>query len=165
MEQKITVKEAGAEDIPVILEFIRGLAEYEKLKHEVTADEETLRREMFDKGGARALIALCGEIPCGFALYFYNFSTFLGKRGIYLEDLFVRPDFRGRGAGDKLLRELAQIAVREGCGRLEWSCLDWNTPSVEFYKSRGARPMDGWTVYRVTGDRLTALAKSDGGGK
>lgn len=165
MEQKITVKEAGAEDIPVILEFIRGLAEYENLNHEVTADEKTLRREMFDKGGARALIALCGEIPCGFALYFYNFSTFLGKRGIYLEDLFVSPDFRGRGAGDKLLRELAHIAVREGCGRLEWSCLDWNTPSVEFYKSRGARPMDGWTVYRVTGDRLTALAKSDGGGK
>lgn len=90
---------------------------------------------------------------------------FLVKRGIYLEDLFVSPDFRGRGAGDKLLRELAHIAVREGCGRLEWSCLDWNTPSVEFYKSRGARPMDDWTVYRVTGDRLTALAKSDGGGK
>ena len=158
MEQKITVKEAGAEDIPVILEFIRGLAEYEKLKHEVTADEETLRREMFDKGGARALIALCGEIPCGFALYFYNFSTFLGKRGIYLEDLFVSPDFRGRGVGGRLLCELARIAVPEGCGRLEWSCLD-------FYKSRGARPMDDWTVYRVTGDRLTALAKSDGGGK
>lgn len=165
MEQKITVKEAGREDIPVILEFIRGLAEYEKLKHEVTADEETLRREMFDKGGARALIALCGKTPCGFALYFYSFSTFLGKRGIYLEDLFVRPDFRGRGVGSKLLCELAQIAVREGCGRLEWSCLDWNTSSVEFYKSRGARPMDGWTVYRMTGDRLTALAESVGDGK
>ena len=99
MGKSITVKEAGREDIPVVLEFIRGLAEYEKLKHEVEADEETLKREMFDKGGARALIAFCGETPCGFALYFYNFSTFLGKRGIYLEDLFVRPDFRGRGVG------------------------------------------------------------------
>lgn len=158
MGKSVTVKEAGREDIPVVLEFIRGLAEYEKLKHEVEADEETLKREMFDKGGARALIAFCGETPCGFALYFYNFSTFLGKRGIYLEDLFVRPDFRGRGVGGRLLSELAGIALREGCGRLEWSCLDWNTPSVEFYKSRGAKSMDDWTVYRVTGDTLTALA-------
>lgn len=156
--ENITVRHAERADIPTVLRFIHALGSYEKLEHEITADEKTLEREMFEKNGAKALIAFSGDTPCGFALYFYSFSTFLGKRGIYLEDLFVSPTYRGRGIGTRLLSELAGIAVREGCGRLEWSCLDWNTPSIEFYKSLGARPMDGWSVYRVTGDGLKALA-------
>lgn len=156
--ESIKVRPAVRGDIPVIMGFIRSLAEYEKLAHEVTADERTLESEIFDKGGAQVLIAYCENEPCGFALYFYNFSTFLGKRGIYLEDLFVKPQYRGRGVGSRLLRELAKTALHEGCGRLEWSCLDWNEPSIGFYRSLGARPMDGWTVYRVTGDTLKELA-------
>ena len=155
----ISFKKAGREDVPVIMDFIRALAEYEKLEHEITADLNTLECEMFDKRGANAIIAYCQGVPCGMALYFYNFSTFLGRRGIYLEDLFVVPAYRSRGIGTLLLRELAKTAISEGCGRLEWSCLDWNTPSIGFYKSLGAQPMDDWTVYRVTGKTLEQLAR------
>lgn len=159
MEYNITVKQAEREDIPVIEDFIRRLAEYEKMSEQIKSDSRTLEREMFDKRGAYALIASCGGTACGMALYFYNFSTFLGRRGIYLEDLFVLPEYRGRGVGTRLLRELAKTAVSEGCGRLEWSCLDWNLPSIGFYRSLGAVPMDDWTVYRAAGETLEQLAR------
>lgn len=141
-----TEKDAGK-----ILFFIRQLAEYEKMSDEVVATEELLKEWVFEKGKAEVIFALEGEKEVGFALFFHNFSTFLGRAGIYLEDLFVLPEYRGRGFGKGLLRELARIAVERGCGRLEWSCLDWNKPSIDFYLSLGAVPMDEWTVYRVSG--------------
>ncbi len=148
-------REAVREDVPKILDFIRGLAAYEKMEDEVTATEELLGTWLFDKHAANVIFALNDEgKEVGFALYFYNFSTFLGKAGVYLEDLFVLPEERGKGYGTGLIRKLDDIAVENGCGRLEWSCLDWNTPSIEFYKSLGAVAMDEWTVYRVTPGHL-----------
>ena len=155
----IRIRPAVREDIPLILGFIRELAEYEKLSDQVVADEKTLERWIFDKQKAEVLFALADGKEAGFALFFHNFSTFLGRAGIYLEDLFVKPEYRGLGLGKALLRALAQTALERGCGRLEWSCLDWNTPSINFYLSLGAQPMDGWTTYRLTGDTLENMAK------
>jgi GNAT superfamily N-acetyltransferase len=153
------VRNATEDDVPLILSFIRELAEYEKLSHEVVATEEALRETLF--GGRRYAEVLIGEqdgIPAGFALFFHNFSTFLGKPGIYLEDLYVRPEFRGAGIGKQLLSRLARLAVERDCGRLEWWVLDWNEPSIGFYRKIGAFPMDEWTVYRLTGEALEELA-------
>lgn len=155
----LTFRFAQPEDTALILRFIRGLAEYEKLSDEVVATEELLREWIFEKGKAEVLFAVADGTEVGFALFFHNFSTFLGRAGIYLEDLFVLPEQRGHGYGKALLKRLAAIAVERGCGRLEWSCLDWNAPSIAFYKSMGAVPMDGWTVYRLTGETLKRAAE------
>lgn len=156
---KLQIRKAQKSDTSVILNFIKLLAEYEKLAHEVIASEELLAEQVFgEKSPVQVLIAELDEKPVGFALYFYNFSTFLGRKGIYLEDLFVLPETRGQGVGKRLLQALAAQAVAEGCGRVEWSVLDWNKPAIDFYKSIGAQPMDEWTVYRLTGDSLQAFA-------
>ena len=149
---------AAPEDAGLILRFIRLLAEYEKMADQVVATEELLRRQLFEERHAEVLFVLADGKEVGFALFFHNFSTFLGRAGLYLEDLFVLPEYRGRGYGKGLFRELARIAVARGCGRFEWWCLDWNEPSIAFYRAMGAAPMDEWTVYRITGDTLTALA-------
>jgi GNAT superfamily N-acetyltransferase len=154
-----TITHASRADVPTILGFIRQLAAYEHLENEVIATEELLEEWMFDKEKAEALIAREGDTPVGFALYFHNFSTFLGRAGIYLEDLYVIPEYRGRGHGKALLCQLAKIAVQRGCGRLEWCCLDWNEPSIAFYRSLGAVPMEEWTTYRITGDTLRCMAE------
>ena len=159
MSQMMTIRAAEEKDCGIILEFIRGLAEYERMSDQVVATEELLREWIFEKKKAEVLIACEGEKPVGFALFFHNFSTFLGRAGIYLEDLFVFPEYRGRGYGRALLKRLAQITVERGCGRLEWACLDWNKPSIDFYLSLGAVPMEEWTVYRLTGDTLNAMAE------
>ena len=151
---------AQEEDCRLILKFIRSLARYEKMSDEVVATEEILREWLFVKKKAEVIFALDGEKEVGFALFFHNFSTFLGRAGIYLEDLYVRPSYRGKGYGKALLIKLAQIAVTRGCGRLEWACLDWNTPSIDFYKTLGAVPMDEWTVYRVSGQTLEEMSGS-----
>ena len=150
---------AEEKDTELILKFIRELAVYEKLENEVVATPEILKEWIFDKKKAEVIFAMEGETEVGFALFFHNFSTFLGRAGIYLEDLFVLPEYRGKGYGKGLLCKLAEIACERGCGRLEWSCLDWNQPSIDFYKSMGAVPMDEWTVYRVTGETLGNMAK------
>ena len=158
----ITIRRALAGDEGLILSFIRELATYEKLSHEVVATEEHLGRTLFcDAPKAFALIAEEDGEPVGFALYFFNYSTFLGKHGLYLEDLYVRESARGRGAGKALLAALARIALDHDCGRMEWSVLDWNAPSVAFYNSLGTEPMDEWTVYRLTGASLEHLAKGE----
>lgn len=149
---------AEEKDTALILHFIRQLAIYEKMEDQVSATEERLKEWLFEKNIARILFALEGEKEVGFALYFHNFSTFLGKGGIYLEDLFVLPEYRGKGYGKGLLKQLAKIAVSEGCGRLEWMCLDWNKPSIDFYLSLGAQPMEDWSLYRLTEDTLRQMA-------
>ena len=156
---KINFRYATKTDVPLILQFIRDLAKYEKMENEVVTTEEILTEWIFDNKKAEVIFALDGEKEVGFALFFHNFSTFLGRAGLYLEDLYVKPEYRGRGYGKGLLKTLAGIALERGCGRLEWSCLDWNKPSIDFYLSLGAVPMDEWTVYRVTGDTLKTLAK------
>jgi len=155
---QINIRFAEEADCAVILSFIRQLAEYEKMTDQVVATEELLREWIFEKHKAEVLIALEGDRAVGFALFFHNFSTFLGRAGIFLEDLFVLPESRNRGCGKALLRRLAQIAVERGCGRLEWSCLDWNQPSIDFYLSVGAVPMADWTTYRLTGKTLENMA-------
>lgn len=150
---------AQEKDIPLILHFIKELAKYEKLENEVVATEKILREWLFEKNIAEVIFATEGDEAVGFALYFHNFSTFLGRGGIYLEDLYVKEEYRGKGYGKGLLRYLAKIAVEQGCGRLEWSCLDWNISSIDFYLSLGAVPMSEWTVYRITGDRLLEFAE------
>ncbi len=146
-------------DSVVLLQMIRELARYEKLEHEVVATEQDLRRSLFvERPAAEALIARVGGEPAGFALVFHNYSTFLGRRGLYLEDLFVRAGWRGRGLGTRILAYLARLAVERGCGRLEWSVLDWNEPALRFYRSLGATAMSDWTVQRLDGDALRALA-------
>ena len=160
MDVTYRIEPARERDVPLILDLIKGLAVYEKLADEVVATEDGLRESLFGgKPAAEVVIAYAGDEPVGFALFFHNFSTFLGRRGLYLEDLFVRPEWRGRGAGRALLTHLAKIAAERECGRFEWSVLDWNEPAINFYKSLGARPMDEWTVFRVTGDALSALAE------
>ena len=159
MNTEVKFRFAQRSDIPLILNFIRGLAEYEKMSDEVVADEKTLEEWIFDKQKAEVIFALEGEKAVGFALFFHNFSTFLGRAGIYLEDLFVLPEYRGKGYGKALLKKLAAIAVERGCGRLEWCCLDWNKPSIDFYLSLGAQPLSDWTTYRVTGKTLSQLAE------
>ena len=153
------IRPATEDDVPIILSLIRELAEYERLSHEVVATEGLLRESLFgERRGAEVLIACCKGAPAGFALFFHSFSTFLGRPGIYLEDLYVKPEFRGRGIGRALLTHLARLAKECGCGRLEWAVLDWNEPAIKLYKSIGAVPMDEWTVYRVTGEALETLA-------
>jgi GNAT superfamily N-acetyltransferase len=156
---EILVRSASTEDVPLILSFINELAEYERLSHEVVATEEMLREHLFgERPVAEVLIAEHGGEAAGFALFFHNFSTFLGKPGIYLEDLYVRPEFRRAGIGRALLVHLANVARERGCGRLEWSVLDWNEAAIGFYRGIGASPVSGWTVYRVTGEALEGLA-------
>lgn len=155
---EISFRPAERGDCGLILEFIRRLAEYERLGDEVVATPELLEEWIFDRGAAGVVFALCDGVEAGFALYFHNFSTFLGRAGIYLEDLYVLPSCRGRGLGVGLMRYLARECVRLGCGRLDWACLDWNRPSIDFYLSLGAAPQDGWTTYRLTGARLEEFA-------
>ena len=154
----LTFRFAEAADTPLILNFIRALAEYEKMADLVVADEALLGDQLFQKKNAEVIFAMEEGKEVGFALFFHNFSTFLGRSGLYLEDLYVLPEFRGKGYGKALLQKLAAIAVERGCGRMEWWCLDWNRPSIDFYKALGAEPMDEWTVYRLTGDTLKQLA-------
>ena len=146
-------------DTPKILAFIRALAEYEQMADQVVASEELLERQLFDQNAAEVLFALEDGLEVGFALFFHNFSTFLGRAGLYLEDLYVLPEHRGKGYGKALLRQLARIALHRGCGRMEWWCLDWNRPSIDFYLSLGAEPMSDWTVYRLSGETLAALGE------
>ena len=152
------IRFAEVGDTPLILGFIKELAAYEKMSDLVVADEALLSEWIFEKKKAEVIFVVEGGREVGFALFFHNFSTFLGRAGIYLEDLYVAPEYRGRGHGKALLCALARIAVERGCGRLEWSCLDWNTPSIGFYLSLGAERMSDWTVYRVSGDTLRTLA-------
>ena len=158
---KTEIRFANEKDVGLILDFIKDLAEYEKMSDLVVADETLLREWIFEKKKAEVIFALEDGKEVGFALFFHNFSTFLGRAGIYLEDLYVKPDYRGRGHGKALIKELADIAVKRGCGRLEWSCLDWNTPSIDFYLSLGAKQMNEWTVYRFEGESLANLAKKE----
>ena len=153
------IREAAAKDVELVLSFIKRLAQYEKMEDEVTATLETLYDSLFVKKAAKAVIAELQGMPVGFAVYFYNFSTFLGKPGLYLEDLFVAPEMRGRGIGKALLSYLAQEAVEQGLPRMEWTCLDWNTPSLDFYHALGAVPMSDWTNQRLTGEALEKLAR------
>lgn len=155
----LTLRLAVRTDVALILHFIRGLAEYERLPHAVVATESLLTEQLFgEHPGAEVLIAEWDGAPAGFALFCHNFSTFLGRRGLWLEDLYVEPEQRGRGIGKRLLARLAAIAVERGCGRLEWSVLDWNTEAIGFYRSLGAEAMDEWTTFRVTGEALVQLA-------
>lgn len=153
----ISFRPAVPEDCPLILSFIKALAEYEKMSDQVVATEELLREWIFEKGKAEVIFPVVEGEEVGFALFFHNFSTFLGRAGIYLEDLFIKPEHRGKGYGKATLQELGRIALERGCGRLEWVCLDWNRPSIDFYLSLDAKPMDEWTVYRLTGDSLKSL--------
>lgn len=157
--EHLTIRYAQESDIPQILHFIRELAAYENMLDDVVATEGLLREWIFEKQKAEVILALENDESVGFALFFHNFSTFLGRAGIYLEDLFVKPEHRGKGYGKALLQKLAQITMERGCGRLEWSCLDWNKPSIDFYLSLDATPMDQWTVYRLTGDTLHRMAE------
>jgi GNAT superfamily N-acetyltransferase len=159
MIQRITVRSTVEADVPLIVRLIRALAEYEQLLDQVKVTEEALAQCLFETRIAEALIAEWEGEAAGFALFFHTFSTFAGKPGIYIEDLFVLPAFRGRGLGKALVKEVARIAVERDCGRLEWSCLDWNEPSIRFYKSLGAQPLEEWTMYRVAGDGLRQLAE------
>ena len=150
---------AEEKDVPLILQFIKDLAEYEHMLDEVVATEELLTEWIFQKEKAEVIFVQEDGQEVGFALFFHNFSTFLGRAGLYLEDLYVKPEYRHKGYGKGLLKKLAQIAVERGCGRLEWWCLDWNQPSIDFYLSLGAEPMEDWTVYRIAGDTLQKLAE------
>jgi GNAT superfamily N-acetyltransferase len=159
--RNFTIRPATVTDVPVILELIRALATYERAPNEVTASEETLREVLFgEKPAAEVLLLFEGEIAAGFAVFFHNFSTWLGRPGLYLEDLFVRPEHRGEGYGRALLIRLAKIARERDCGRMEWAVLDWNEPAIQFYRKLGAKPMDEWTVFRLTRDGIGQLADS-----
>ena len=157
MTDYFTIRQAERRDVPLLLEFIRGIAKYEHLEHEVVATAETLEAEMFDHHWAEAVFAVVDGREVGFALYFFNFSTFVGHSGLYLEDLFVWPEYRGKGYGKALLLHLAAIARERKCGRMEWTCLDWNQPSIDFYLSLGAVPMNDWTIYRLDAEALEKL--------
>lgn len=159
----LTIRSATVADVGIILEFIRGLAVYEHLEHEVVASEAGLSEALFSgRPDAEVILAEVDDLPVGFALFFHNFSTFIGRRGLYLEDLFVKPEYRGSGIGRALLSRLAAIAVERGCGRFEWSVLDWNESAITFYEALGAKPQSEWTVYRVTGEALSRLATGHG---
>lgn len=158
MKEICSFRSPERQDVPLILRYIRELARYEKLEHEVVATEALLEEWLFDRAKAEVIFAVADGREVGFALFFHNFSTFLGRAGLYLEDLYVEPAYRGQGIGTALLKELARIAVARGCGRLEWWCLDWNQPSIEFYRALGAEAMDDWTVYRLSGETLAKLA-------
>lgn len=158
MDNEFRIRAAEKSDASIILNFIKELAEYEKLAHEVNATEAQLSKNLFEKKYAEVIIGELDFVPVGFALFFHNFSTFLGKPGIYLEDLYVKKEYRGRGYGKKLLSHLAKLTIDRDCGRLDWSVLDWNKPAIDFYLSIGAIPMDEWTVFRLTGDNLNNLS-------
>jgi GNAT superfamily N-acetyltransferase len=158
MPEEFRIAPATERDLPIILKLIKDLAEYEKLAHAVQATEEILRDSLFRKRAAEVLIGYAGDEPAGYALFFQTFSTFLGVPGMWLEDIFVTPRFRGRGLGRMLLARLAAVAVERGYGRVEWSVLDWNEPSINFYKAMGATPLDEWTMFRLTGEPLRKLA-------
>lgn len=159
MNETIEFRFARRNDVPQILTFIRELADYEGMLDQVVATEELLTKWLFEKEKAEVLLGSCGGKTVGFALFFHNFSTFLGRAGIYLEDLYVCPEYRGHGFGKAFLNQLAGIAVERGCGRLEWWCLDWNKPSIDFYLGMGAQAMSDWTVYRIDGERLEQMAE------
>lgn len=160
MADSISLRPATEADVPQILEFIQGLAEYEKLSGACVATPRDLSRTLFGaRPFAEVLLAAFNGVPAGFALYFHNYSTFRARPGVYLEDLYILPSLRGKGIGKALLKELARIAVERGCARMEWSVLDWNEPAIQFYKSLGAEPQDEWTTFRVTGEALTRLAE------
>ena len=162
IQTNFDIRPARVEDVPVILGLIRELATYERAPDEVTATEEQLVDVLFgEKPVAEVLLAFEGKSPVGFAVFFHNFSTWLGRPGLYLEDLFVKPDKRGKGYGRALLVDLAKIARERVCGRMEWAVLNWNEPAIKFYRALGAKPLDQWTVYRLTGDGITRLAESD----
>ena len=156
---KLSFRNAERKDISLIIQFIKQLAEFEKMLDQVVADDATLEMWILDKEKAEVFFALEDGKEIGFALYFHNFSTFVGRAGIYLEDVYIKPEHRGKGYGKAILKKLASIAKERGCGRLEWCCLDWNKPSIDFYLSLGAVPMNDWTVYRVSGDTHTKLAE------
>ncbi len=155
---KFRIRPAEESDVKLILRFITELGEYEKLSHQVVATEEKLLQTLFRQRMAEVIIGKFEEKPVGFALFFHNYSTFLGQAGIYLEDLYIKPEMRGKGFGKTMLRHLAKLAVERNCGRLEWACLDWNEPAICFYKGLGAKALEDWTIYRVTGPELQALA-------
>lgn len=157
--EKVSIRNANEKDTPLILDFIKQLSVYEKLPNEVSATIDILKKSIFIEKSAKVIFILEDDKEVGFALYFYNFSTFTGKKGLYLEDLFVLEDYRGKGYGKKLLAYLANIAVKEDCSRFEWIVLDWNTPSINFYKSFGAMPLNDWTVFRLQKENLNNLAK------
>lgn len=157
----VSIRKATKADIPLILDFIKLIADYEKLSHEVIATESSLQKSLFEeKSTIQVLLAFEDNTPAGYAIFFNNFSTFIGRQGIYLEDIFVKPEYRGKGIGKKLFMEIVGIAKENNCGRLEWSVLNWNTPAIEFYESLGAVPMEGWTVYRLTEEKISELAKT-----
>ena len=159
---ELTIRQATEADVPLLLDFIRGIADYEKRLHEVVATEESIRESLFGKEStAEGLIAECDKEPMAFAVYFHNFSTFVGRRGLYLEDLFVKPALRRQGIGKKLLTYLAKIAVDRGCSRFEWAALDWNKPAIRFYEELGAQKMEEWRLFRMSGAALERLAASD----
>jgi GNAT superfamily N-acetyltransferase len=163
MASGLRLRDAGREDLDLVLRFIRALADYERLSHEVTADAATLARFLFEEPRrAEALIAEWDGEPVGFAVWYYSFSTFLGRPSLYVEDVFVNPDARGRGIGKAIFVDLAARALAQGCGRMEWSVLDWNAPSIAFYASLGAKPREGWTLQQLTGQALNALAARQG---
>jgi GNAT superfamily N-acetyltransferase len=154
------IKEAGIEDVPLLLSFIKKIAEYEKLSHEVIATEETLTESLFGKHkNVESFFVYKDEKPIAYAIYFYNFSTFIGRKGLYLEDVFVLPEYRNFGIGKLILNHLVQKAIKENCGRMEWSVLNWNKSAIEFYKKLGAKPLDEWTVFRLTEDKMKKLAE------
>ena len=159
MNTTVAFRDAERKDVSLILQFIKEIAAYEKMSDQVIADETTLETWIFDKEKAEVFCVLEEGKEVGFALYFHNFSTFVGRGGIYLEDVYILPEYRGKGYGKAILKKLAAIAVERGCGRMEWVCLDWNQPSIDFYLSLGAQPMSDWTLYRLTGDALAQLAE------
>ena len=166
IQTDFAIRSARVEDVPIILQLIRDLASYERAPNEVTATEEQLVDVLFgDKSVAEVLLAFEGKSPVGFAVFFYNFSTWLGRPGLYLEDLFVKPEKRGKGYGHALLVDLAKIARDRGCGRMEWAVLNWNDPAIQFYRKLGAKPLDEWTVFRLTRDGIAELAKSESSAK
>jgi GNAT superfamily N-acetyltransferase len=157
----LQIRRAAVDDVPLIMQLIRELAEYERAPNDVVATEPQLREVLFgEKPSAEVLLAFASDQPVGFAVYFFNFSTWLGRPGLYLEDLFVKPEVRGKGYGRALLTRLAQIAQERGCGRMEWAVLTWNEPAIQFYRKLGAKPMDEWTVFRLTSDGIAALARA-----
>lgn len=159
MNTTVAFRDAERKDVSLILQFIKEIAAYEKMSNQVIADETTLETWIFDKEKAEVFFVMEEGKEVGFALYFHNFSTFVGRGGIYLEDVYILPEYRGKGYGKAILKKLAAIAVERGCGRMEWVCLDWNQPSIDFYLSLGAQPMSDWTLYRLTGDALAQLAE------